>query len=309
VASVLIYRRKQRRQQRRWRNDSQIILTRVEDVMLQLEDRDEQIELLQQKLKLQEAALNKERNDLEQKSSLALQAKQGECQEKNATIELLREQNKEFEGQLEQLAAELKRHVERQQDHECQLLEQKLHASQISNMLAEREAAVEEATKMNNSLQERIQELHEKIKGDSLKAEKIIGDLTSERDARFDILQQENDAIKTTIMGMLKSTQNKYDADKSLLKREMRKRDDKIASLQQELWKSNHLLKRLQTENHNALSQSVHNLIFEIKQEEETTTSKGRRSSTYEAAETILEGDDECPEFKALETLLSPASK
>jgi hypothetical protein len=121
-------------------------------------------------------------------------------------------------------------------------------------------------------------------------------------------MQQENDAIKTTIMGMLRTTQNKYDADKVLLKREMRKRDEKIASLQQELWKSNFLLKRLQTENHDAMSQSVHNLLCEIQQDEETNKSPNRRSSTYEAAETILEGEDQCPEFKALETLLSPSS-
>ena len=109
---------------------------------------------------------------------------------------------------------------------------------------------------------------------------------------------------------MLKSTQEKYDADKVLLKREMRKRDDKIASLQQELWKSNSLLKRLQAENNESMSRSVHNLILEIK-DAEVANSKTliRRSSTYEAAETILEGDDACPEVKELEKLLSPTSK
>jgi hypothetical protein len=183
----MLYRRKQRRQQRRWRNDSKIILTRVEDVMLQLEERDEKIDLLQQNLKLQEAAVRKERKDLEQKSTLALQAKHEECQQQSVTIELLREHNNECEGRLEHLAVELKRYVERQQDHECQLLERKLQASQLSNMLAEREAAVEEVTKINSSQQERIKELQEKIKSDSLKAEKIIGDLTSERDERFSI--------------------------------------------------------------------------------------------------------------------------
>ena len=129
-------------------------------------------------------------------------------------------------------------------------------------------------------------------------------------DERFAILQQENDAIKTTVMGMLKQTQARYDADKQLLKKEMRKRDDKIRTLQQELWDSNAILKRLKQDKglQESLSDSVRELFHDIKdnnsKESPTKNGGNRRSSTYDAAETILEGDGECAELKQLQTML-----
>ncbi|CAB9510973.1 expressed unknown protein [Seminavis robusta] len=308
------FRRKQRRRNRRWKNDSQMILTKVEDVVAQLEDRDEQVDVLKQQIKLQEAAAAKEKEDLQKEFSNVLKTKDEEYQALRTTLEELSNQQKDTDARLERVTAELNRSMEAQQDYECQLLEQKLHASQLNTTLAERDATIEGLQQTSTAQLARIQELHQKIKADAVKAEEIIGDLTSERDERFAILQQENDAIKSTVMGMLKSTQEKYDADKMTLKREMGKRDAKIVSLQEELWKSNALLKRLKTNgsvDQSALSQSMRNLISEIKETKDAAaeaTGKGpkeRRSSTYDAAEAILEENGECDEFKALETLLS----
>lgn len=305
----LVFRRKQRRKQRRWKRDSQSILHRVDDVMLQLEARDEEVDVLQQKIKVIEGEAKFEQERLAKESSEALQAKENECQELKAIIAELQGKQKESDILLEKAAEEIKHIKEGQQDHDCQLLEQKLQASQLSTALEDRDKLVEELQQTNTKLQQ-------KIKSDSMKAEDIIGNLTKERDGRYEILQQENEAIKNTIMGMLKQTQESYDADKIVLKKEMRKRDDRIKALQMELWQSNAVLKRLQedkgaTEN---FSQSFRTLIQDIKETREVAANSGgkdsalRRSSTYDAAERILEAEEKCEELKQLETMLQKSN-
>ena len=317
VAYNVFFRRKQRRQRAVWRKDNKLILTKVEDLVEQLDVRDMEVDVLEQKVKtLEETSVNQQAQ-LEKDFTDKLQAKQAEYDKLQAKVDDLRQRRTETDARLEQVVVEVQKYAERQQDHDCQLLEQKLQASQLEQALAERDARLEQLQKRNTTQTARIEELQQKAKSDATKAETIIKNISSERDDRFSVLQQENDAIKTTIMGLLRQTQEKYDADKVLLKKEMRKRDDRIRMLQDELWKSNALLKRLQGTStiDEKLSQSVRNLITskETKEDDDITTAAGggnrnkkeRRGSTYEAAETILEGEADCAELTQLQNLLS----
>jgi len=331
------FRRNQRKQQELWKNDSQIILTRVRDAMLQLEEKDQEIDQWKQQLKKQEEMSAQILKTLQQESTEKYNVQQDEIRNLQATIDKLTAQQKDKDVRLEQVAEALN---QSQHDLDCHFLEQKLQATQLSNIIVEREGRIEQLQRSNAAQECRIQELQNKIKADAVKAETIIKNVTSERDERFSILQQENDAIKTTVLDMLRSTQEKYDADKVLLRQELCKRDVQLARLQQDLWKSHSLVKQLvsqQTSNKNtasiptatisnkeqkscksinieaSLSPSMRTLMTDIVNEKldsslgvkhPTGDSAGRRSITYQAAESILEDDAEYEEVKALETIL-----
>lgn len=299
---ALLFRRKARRQRKLMKMDNQMILAKIEELTEELEDRDNEKDVLEQRIKVTRQAGDDEKAQLEARLTSLLQSKETQFDNLQSQLDEVTIQKKELDSKLKQTTTELKKFSEKQQDHECQVLEHKLQASQLANAISERDAQIEVLTKTNNTQTARIIELEQKMKADSQKAEKIIENLSREKDERFAVLQEENDAIKKTIMGLLYQTQEKYDRDKMLLKKEMRNRDSKIAKLQQELWKSNALLKRLQSDYKPNLSESVSQLILE--KETEETAKKERRSSTYEAVETILEDDSEPVELKQLQNLL-----
>lgn len=324
---VLVYhffgRRQQRRQQSAWNQTHSVLASQVDDLVETLATRDQEVQALESKLVTLKESTGVAQEQAEQDLHRLLQSKQEHCDKLQAKLEDLRKSQKETEARLAQVMTEVNQYAEQQQDHDCQLLEQKLQASQLEQTLSERDAKIEQMQHTLTAQANRIEELLHKAKADAHKAETFIQTVSSERDDRFSVLQQENDAIKTTVMGLLRSTQESYDADKFLLKREMRKRDDRIRSLQDDLWKSQGLLKRLvQAQGMPSgadakLNASVSQLMTKMEEQDDAKETKeddhayhpnqkkNKRGSTYEAAENILEGKKkECAELKQLQNLL-----
>lgn len=303
----VFFRRKQRRQRTVWKKDSQKILHKVEDLVEQLEEKDVEKDMLEQKLKTLQKQMAADAAQHQKEQAALLQDRQDESQALQANIQSLTAHRKEMEVEMARLSSEINLLVDIQQDYECQLLEQRLQGQK-------KDVQIEELQHHNTTQEVQIQELQQKITSDSIKAEKIIEDFTSERDDRFSILQQENDAIKTTVMGLLRQTQQKYDADKVLLKKEMQRRDEKISSLQKEVWECNDILKRVQgqTSARKHLSLSVKKMLDEKFAKEsivKTPSTKELNSSTHAAVETILKGEAECAELKELQNLLASPSE
>ena len=328
---MLVYhifvRRKQRQKQTAWKQNNLLLSSQVDHLAEKLATRDKEVHALERKLSTLKESTGVAQEQAEQDLHRQLQGKQEQCDKLQAKVEDMRNRRQETDARLAQVLDEVNKYAEQQQDHDCQLLEQKLQASQLEQSIAERDAKIEQMQHIQNAQATRIEDLLQKAKTDAHKAETFIQTVSSERDDRFSVLQQENDAIKTTVMGLLKSTQESYDADKVLLKKEMRKRDDRIRSLQDDLWKSNGLLKRLvqaqgtmeSIREDAKLSASVRNLMTKIEDDNDaketkeddhhayhsSKNTKSKRGSTYEAAENILEGKKkECAELKQLQNLL-----
>ena len=242
----ILFRRQQRRQQAAWKRDNATISRNVDDLGQTVSKRDQEIQVLERRLLSLQESTGVAQEQAEQDLHRQLQAKQEQCDKLQAKLDDLRTKRQETDTRLAQVLDEINKYAEQQQDHDCQLLEQKLQASQLEQTITEKDARIEQLQQVQTAQANRIEELLKKAKVDAQKAETFIQTVSSERDDRFTVLQQENDAIKTTVMGLLRSTQESYDADKFLLKKEMRKRDDRIRALQDDLWKSNGLLKRLQ---------------------------------------------------------------
>lgn len=213
------------------RSDERRILRRLEDLTLKLEVRDMDCNVLKQQLLSQEQASNRR---LEQ----AAQRLVGEQGKRIRVEELLADaeaKQQSTEARLESIMARLKDYEERHQDNECQLLEEKLKTERTTRRLAERDAQLEHLVNINAGKAKQIQDLREKCKIDSLKAEAIIHRLTTESGERFSLLQEEGDLIRTGLMGALEETKKRYIDNKALMKQELQIRDQKITCLQEEL--------------------------------------------------------------------------
>lgn len=324
LAYHVFFRRQQRRKQAARKHNNSLLQERLNDLVKTVASRDQEVRVLERRLLSLKESTGMAQEQAEQDLHRQLQGKQEQCDRLHVKVEEMRTKRQETDARLAEVLDEVNKYAEQQQDQECQLLEQKLQASHLEQIISERDSKIEQMQQVQTAQAARIEELLKKAKADAQKAEAFIQTVSSERDDRFSVLQQENDAIKTTVMGLLRSTQESYDADKFLLKKEMRKRDDRIRALQDDLWKSNGLLKRLQAQgvgaNDAKLTASVSQYLSHkplMEDNEDAKESKeddhhtyqhqknNKRGSTYEAAENILEGKKkDCDELKQLQNLL-----
>jgi hypothetical protein len=239
-------RRQQQLTRALWRSDNVKLLDKLEALTLKLDEQRQELDLMKQTALAQEEAAVKDKAQMELEATQMVLGKEEECRKLQEMVDKLTIQQKANGISMEQLSSQLKFLQEGHNDHFCQLLEEKLLTSRLGDSLFQLEVRNKELSEANEQLTKQIEELQGTIKANAEKAETIIGKVSAERDERFNVLQEENDVIKATVMNMLHQAQTKYQDDKALLKWELQRKEQEVLLLRGDLRKVNASLAQLQ---------------------------------------------------------------